>query len=88
MDTTSPFLYLCGVAGKDLGDVGVDRGRGSKLELEVRDCDVSDRLGRPPCANNAPGVKLMDRNPPWPTVHELVDPNEMSSFFKSSSSLS
>ena len=47
------------MAGKDLGEVGVDLGLGSKLELEVRDCEVSDRLGKPPCANNAPGVSDM-----------------------------
>ena len=27
VDTTSPFLYLCGVAGRDLGDDGVEQGR-------------------------------------------------------------
>ena len=31
VDTTSPFLYLCGVAGSDLGEVGVDLGRIKRL---------------------------------------------------------
>ena len=68
VETTSPFLYLWGVAGKDLGDDGVDRGlaimlleAASRLELDVRDCEVSDLLWRPPCVSRAPGVKEIER---------------------------
>ena len=51
VETTSPFLYLCGVAGRDLGDVGIERGRpsiavGSMLDVLARDCDVLDRFKR------------------------------------------
>jgi hypothetical protein len=51
VETTSPFLYLCGVAGNDLGDVGIDRGRpsiivGSMLDVLARDCDVLERFKR------------------------------------------
>ena len=49
VETTSPFLYLCGVAGRDRGDVGIDRGLpsiadGSMLDVLARDCDVLERL--------------------------------------------
>ena len=71
VDTTSPFLYFSGVAGNDLGEVGVDLGLkillgcvGSTLEFEVRDADVSDLLGRLPWANSAPGVKEIDLKAP------------------------
>ena len=71
VETTSPFLYFNGVAGNDLGEVGVDLGRmmllgcvGSTLEFEVRDAEVSDLFGRLPCAKSAPGVKEMDLKAP------------------------
>lgn len=51
VETTSPFLYLCGVAGSDRGDVGIDLGRpsmavGSMLDVLARDCDVLERFKR------------------------------------------
>ena len=40
VETTSPFLYLCGVAGKDRGDDGVDLG----LPLDINPGSLLDVL--------------------------------------------